>query len=39
MQKQWIIRKATQPMGHPVPGCVFKNPARRSAGELIERWA
>jgi len=37
MQKQWIVRKASQPMGHQCAGCVFKNPRGVSAGELIER--
>lgn len=37
LQKQWIIRKASQPMGHQCAGCVFKNPRGNSAGELIER--
>lgn len=37
MQKQWIIRKASQPMGHQCAGCVFKNPRGMTAGELIER--
>jgi UDP-N-acetylmuramate dehydrogenase len=37
MQKQWIIRKASQPMGHQCAGCVFKNPRGTTAGELIER--
>jgi UDP-N-acetylmuramate dehydrogenase len=37
LQKQWIIRKASQPMGHQCAGCVFKNPRGVSAGELIER--
>lgn len=36
LQKQWIIRKASQPMGHQCAGCVFKNPRGMSAGELIE---
>lgn len=36
MQKQWIVRKASQPMGHQCAGCVFKNPRGSSAGELIE---
>lgn len=36
MQKQWIIRKASQPMGHQCAGCVFKNPRGSAAGELIE---
>ena len=37
MQKQWIVRKATQPMGHQCAGCVFKNPRGMKAGELIEQ--
>jgi len=36
MQKQWIIRKARQPMGHQCAGCIFRNPHGASAGELIE---
>jgi UDP-N-acetylmuramate dehydrogenase len=36
MQKQWISRKASQPMGHQCAGCVFKNPRGASAGELID---
>ncbi len=36
LQKQWIIRKASQPMGHQCAGCVFKNPRGVTAGELIE---
>jgi UDP-N-acetylmuramate dehydrogenase len=37
MQKQWIIKKASQPMGHQSAGCVFKNPRGVGAGELIDR--
>lgn len=37
LQKHWIIRKASQPMGHQCAGCVFKNPRGMTAGELIER--
>ncbi len=37
MQKQWIVRKASQPMGHQCAGCVFKNPRGMRAGELIEQ--
>lgn len=37
MQKQWILKKAAQPMGHQSAGCVFKNPRGTSAGELIEK--
>lgn len=36
LQKQWILRKAAQPMGHQCAGCVFKNPRGMRAGELIE---
>jgi UDP-N-acetylmuramate dehydrogenase len=36
MQKQWIVRKASQPMGHQSAGCVFKNPRGQSAGGLID---
>ena len=37
MQKQWIVRKASQPMGHQCAGCVFRNPRGVSAGELVEK--
>ena len=30
-------RKKTQPLGHPSAGCVFKNPAGYSAGQLIDK--
>jgi len=36
MQKNWIIKKQSQPMGHQCAGCVFKNPRGASAAELIE---
>ena len=36
MQKHWIVRKASQPMGHQCSGCVFKNPRGASAGALID---
>ena len=36
MQKNWIVKKASQPMGHQCAGCVFRNPRGSSAGELIE---
>lgn len=36
LQKHWIVRKATQPMGHQCAGCVFRNPQGENAGELIE---
>ena len=37
LQKQWIVRKASQPMGHQCAGCVFRNPRGVPAGELIEK--
>lgn len=37
MQKQWIIKKASQPLGHQSAGCIFKNPRGMSAGMLIEQ--
>ncbi|MCA9248967.1 MAG: UDP-N-acetylmuramate dehydrogenase [Planctomycetales bacterium] len=37
MQKQWIIKKASQPMAHQSAGCIFKNPRDFSAGKLIEQ--
>ncbi len=37
MQKHWIIKKASQPLGHQCAGCVFKNPRSVGAGELIDR--
>ena len=37
MQKQWIIKRANQPLGHQCAGCIFKNPRGASAGELIEK--
>ncbi len=37
MQKQWIIRKAAQPLGHQCAGQVFRNPRGMSAGMLIDQ--
>jgi UDP-N-acetylmuramate dehydrogenase len=37
LQKQWILRKASQPMGHQCAGCVFRNPRGVAAGALIEK--
>ncbi|MGC4006710.1 MAG: UDP-N-acetylmuramate dehydrogenase [Pirellulales bacterium] len=37
MQKEWIMKKATQPMGHQSTGCIFKNPRGVNAGMLIEQ--
>ncbi|HEX7446156.1 MAG TPA: UDP-N-acetylmuramate dehydrogenase [Pirellulales bacterium] len=36
MQKQWIVKKASQPLGHQSAGCIFKNPSGLSAGVLID---
>ncbi len=36
LQKNWIVKRANQPMGHQCAGCVFKNPRGASAGELID---
>lgn len=37
MQKQWIVKKAAQPLGHQSAGCIFKNPRGISAGMLIDQ--
>jgi UDP-N-acetylmuramate dehydrogenase len=37
MQKQWIVKKASQPLGHERTGCIFKNPSGFSAGALIDQ--
>ena len=39
LQKHWIVRKASQPMGHQCAGCIFKNPqaAGTGAGQLIDQ--
>jgi UDP-N-acetylmuramate dehydrogenase len=37
MQKNWIIKKAGQPLGHQSTGCIFKNPRGISAGMLIDQ--
>ena len=37
LQKLWIFRKTSQPMGHQCTGLVFKNPRGMIAGEQIER--
>jgi UDP-N-acetylmuramate dehydrogenase len=36
MQKHWIVKKASQPMGHQSAGCVFRNPRGVGAGKLID---
>jgi len=37
MQKQWIIKKAAQPLSHQNVATVFKNPRGMSAGMLIDQ--
>ncbi len=37
MQKQWILRKAAQPLGHQCAGQIFRNPRGMSAGMLIDQ--
>lgn len=37
LQKLWIVRKTSQPMGHQCSGCLFRDPMGISAGELIEK--
>jgi len=37
LQKLWIFRKTSQPMGHQCTGLVFKNPRGMIAGEQIEK--
>jgi UDP-N-acetylmuramate dehydrogenase len=37
MQKQWIVKKASQPLAHQSAGCIFKNPRGMSAAMLIEQ--
>ncbi len=37
MQKQWIVKKAAQPLGHERSGCIFRNPRGMSAGMIIEQ--
>ena len=37
MQKQWIVKKANQPMSHQSAVCIFKNPRGMNAGTLIDQ--
>jgi UDP-N-acetylmuramate dehydrogenase len=37
MQKQWIMKRASQPLGHQSAGCIFKNPPGMKAGMLIDQ--
>lgn len=36
LQKQWIVKKAAQPMSDQRTGRIFKNPQGQSAGDLID---
>ena len=36
MQKQWIVKKASQPLSDQNTGCIFLNPQGTSAAALIE---
>ena len=36
-KKNWIMKKATQPLSFQSAGCIFKNPRGMSAGALIEQ--
>ena len=37
MRKNWIMKRATQPLVHQSAGCIFRNPRGLSAGALIEQ--
>ncbi len=37
MKKNWIMKKANQPLTHQSAGCIFKNPRGMHAGALIEQ--
>jgi UDP-N-acetylmuramate dehydrogenase len=37
MQKQWIVKKSSQPMAHQSAGCIFKNPRGMNAAALIDQ--
>ncbi len=37
MQKQWILKRAGQPLSEQATGCFFKNPRGISAGMLIDQ--
>lgn len=37
MQKQWIVKKSIQPLGHQHTGCIFKSPRGINAGMLIDQ--
>ena len=37
MRKNWIMKRATQPLADQSAGCIFRNPRGLSAGALIEQ--
>lgn len=37
MQKQWILKRASQPLAEQSAGCIFKNPRGMHAGTLIDQ--
>lgn len=37
MRKNWIVKRATQPLVDQSAGCIFRNPRGLSAGALIEQ--
>ncbi len=37
MRKNWIMKRATQPLADQSAGCIFQNPRGLSAGALIEQ--
>lgn len=37
MQKQWILKRTTQPLSDQRTACIFKNPRGMSAGMLIDQ--
>ena len=37
IRKNWILKKASQPLSSQSAGCIFKNPRGLSAGSLIEQ--
>ena len=37
IRKNWILKKASQPLASQSAGCIFKNPRGLSAGSLIEQ--
>jgi UDP-N-acetylmuramate dehydrogenase len=37
MRKNWILKRATQPLADQSAGCIFRNPRGLSAGALIEQ--